>query len=171
MTCLPGKIHHRFSNETYERRFGSEEQEEIEEQVECHICNKMLKPASLRKHLERQHNVYSNFFDEYKDVIEERDPVHYHVQSLGGNGYSCPVEGCSYGGGTTTSYSLRRHFSTRHECDSCSIGEEGSYPRCERCNMQVNAYKKKTWESHWKSATCKRGNERRLQRKAWTKAA
>ena len=61
MTCLPGKIHHRFSNETYEQRFGSKEQEKIEEQVECHICKKMLKPASLQKHLERQHDVYSNF--------------------------------------------------------------------------------------------------------------
>ena len=61
MTCLPGKIRHHFSNETYEQRFGSEEQEGIEEQVECHICKKMLKPASLQNHLERQHDVYSNF--------------------------------------------------------------------------------------------------------------
>ena len=77
MTFLPGKIRPRFSNELYERRFGSGEQEEVQDQVQCDICKKMLKPASLRKHLERQHNVYTNFFEEYKDLIEEREPMHY----------------------------------------------------------------------------------------------
>ena len=172
MTFLPGKIRPRFSNELYERRFGSGEQEEVQDQVQCDICKKMLKPASLRKHLERQHNVYTNFFEEYKDLMEEREPMHYTCQ-LFQEGICCPVEGCGYGGGGVTPHSMRRHFSTRHECDFVHIPSEGPkpYPRCEKCNMQVNCFTQARWESHWKTAACRQGNEKRLQREAWKKAA
>ena len=37
--------------------------------------------------------------------------------------------------------------------------------------MQVNVYGRKAWESHWETAACKQGNEKRLQREAWKKAA
>ena len=71
MTFLPGRIRPGFSKRMYERRFGSgeQEEEEVQDHVQCHICEKMLKPASLRKHLERQHNVYSNFFKESKRIL------------------------------------------------------------------------------------------------------
>ena len=174
MTCLPGKIRGRFSNETYERRFGSGEQEEIEEeeqgQVESHICKKMLKPASLQKHLERQHDVYSNFFEEYKDIIEEREPVHYTCE-LFQDGYCCPVEGCSYGGGKTTPWLMRRHFCTRHECDTICIPKEGMLPRCEKCNMQVNMHGPRAWKRHWESKTCQEMTAKREQREAVKKCA
>ena len=45
------------------------------------------------------------------------------------------------------------------------------YPRCEKCNMQVNCFSQERWESHWKSKACQAGNERRLQREAWKKSA
>ena len=37
--------------------------------------------------------------------------------------------------------------------------------------MQVNCFSQRRWESHWKTAACRQGNEKRLQREAWKKAA
>ena len=101
MTCLPGKIRYSLSEETYKKRFLPKEEEEeeeeteiLEEKVECEICHKKLKPASLRMHLERKHNIYrSKVIDQ--DLFVEREPQEYTCE-LFEDGLCCPVESCEY---------------------------------------------------------------------------
>ena len=175
MTCLPGKIRYRLSDESYNRRFGSGEQaeeqveEEEEDKVECHICKKMLKPASLQKHLEKQHSVYrSKIID--REFVEERESVEYTCETVGDK-LCCPVEGCDYN--CKTYHSMRRHFCYRHDPDMVRIPNEtpSLCPKCDKCCMQVNCKDERAWGRHWRTKTCKKGNDRRLQREAWRKSA
>ena len=175
MTCLPGKIRYSLSEESYRKRFLPKEEEEeeeteiLEEKVECEICHKKLKPASLRKHLERKHNIYrSKVIDQ--DLFVEREPQEYTCE-LFEDGLCCPVESCEYC--TTDKFSMRRHFWSRHRHDTVCIPSEAPlpYPKCEKCGMQVGMFSEDEWKRHWKTKACIKMTKTRQQREAVEKVA
>ena len=58
--CVPGRIRTALSQEWYtESRLGLYTAQEARNQtVVCHKCDKSFKAASLRSHLETQHDIY-----------------------------------------------------------------------------------------------------------------
>ena len=68
---------------------------------------------------------------------------------------------------------MRRHFCYRHDPDMVRIPNEtpSLCPKCDKCCMQVNCKDERAWGRHWKTSTCEKGNDRRLQREAWRKSA
>ena len=64
-------------------------------------------------------------------------------------------------------YGMRRHFEFLHPLDVVELPGKGSYPKCERCGMQVNP----AAMGHQSSKTCKEMHAAKLQRKAVSDSA
>ena len=165
MTCIPGKIYTRWSKAVYSaNRVGEPRREQLRKRVNCDICGKGLAAASLRNHLETQHDVYrSKVIDQ--DLIIDRPAVTYPAQQAVDGYYDCPVPDCE--GGGKTKWKLREHFYNRHPMDLVCITGEGLYPPCTRCGIQTNP----AVRGHWASEQCKKGTVVKVQREAAKKSA
>jgi len=158
--CVPGRIRTALSHERYaESRLGLyTAQEARNSRTACHKCGKWLKAASLRSHLETQHDVYQPLVigEEY---LEERQARTYRARASAYGIWHCPVEGCV--GEARTRWTLRRHFRDRHPSDFVYIPEEGGvYSKCDRCGMQTNPA---AYPGHWSSNLCIEGAARKEQ--------
>lgn len=52
---------------------------------------------------------------------------------------TCPVAGCGLIA-QNRNVMVKRHFASQHTNDYIHIEQEGHYPRCELCGMQVSPY-------------------------------
>ena len=113
MTCIPGKIRTRLSNNVYAAHLvGFTKKEWNKRVVVCNECGKTMKASSLTNHLEGVHSVYRSKVINKDLIVEDREPVDYVAETFT-DGYRCPVEGCDYGlnnRSIVTPYSLCRHF-------------------------------------------------------------
>ena len=173
MTCIPGKIRTSLSDNVYAGKLAGLSKKEWDKRVVvCNECGKTMKASSLTNHLEGVQGIYRSKVINKDLIVEDREPVDYVAETFT-NGYCCPVEGCDYelnSRSTVTLYSLRRHFGYQHLPDNICILYEATYPRSNLCNMQVSARTINS-EQHRNSKTCKEGDRRKLQRKAYRRSA
>jgi hypothetical protein len=98
---------------------------------------KFVASASLRSHLEMQHNIFWSFVLN-QDLAPERAAAVYPATELPATGiYLCLVPQC--GGHSGTRFNLCRHFLMQHPQDLVCIPIEGSLPlpKCTRCGLQM----------------------------------
>ena len=141
MTCVPGRISVSYAEEVYHDycHGASTHANRKRLRVECNICNWSMQAASLRGHLELQHDVFRSFVLN-RDLEGTQPSATFRavVDTVTGL-YLCPVPNCD--GMATTPFTLRWHFVFRHPQHLVVIPREGSipYPRCPRCRMQTAA--------------------------------
>jgi hypothetical protein len=165
MTCVPGKIRVSHPEEVYNDycQGASTHAARKRLRVECDICNQSMQAASLRSHLESQHDVFRSFVLNRELEVEPSATFRADVDTATGS-YDCPVPNCP--GGASTPFTLRRHFIFRHPQHLVVIPREGSYPypRCPRCCMQTSATALN--RGHQQTALCRGLCEMRLQHEA-----
>ena len=164
MTCVPGKIRTRLSEEVYSNsRVGFHSRRDWERRiVECDKCGLELRANSLRSHLETQHGVYQSRVLN-RDLVDDRPSQTYRAHQTAATGqYVCPVPNCV--GSLTTPFNLRKHFIDRHPKDKVWIQGEGCYEKCHRCGLQSSPHAFMT--THYPSALCHNGEVREAQREA-----
>jgi len=162
MICVPGKIRTCLTTSVYNRTRGClENAEDGSYRVECDKCGQSLKEGSLASHLETQHGVYRSRVIN-QEFLVDRPAVVYeaHASAEARTKYFCPVPECE--GWASTKWNLRRHFQMRHPKDLVDIPGEGVYPPCLTCGMQTSPLA----SGHERTAMCKEGGLRILQRKA-----
>ena len=119
--------------------------------VQCPVCNKSLQNASLKRHLEQQHDTTTPTYQ----CRPTEETGHYTIRTLEkGNFTQCPVMGCT--GGGKDKFSMYRHFCFKHNSAMLTIQEDGHLPKCDKCGMHT-----KNITRHQKTATCKRLQVRR----------
>ena len=169
MVMTPGRIRAKLSPEGYEARMRLDGEDvglggrgPVGRRVQCPKCRKTLKAASLRSHMETQHDEYEVFLPPAEDAAP---PATYHVRKdVARGGYSCPVQDCPYGR-ARDHYRLRAHFRFRHPRDTVVV-DDTAYPRCNACGMQVA---RGVWATtgHLTSVACvKMGTQREQHRLA-----
>ena len=132
MVMTPGRIRAKLSPEGYEARMRLDGEDvglggrgPVGRRVQCPKCCKTLKAASLRSHMETQHDEYEVFLPPAEDAAP---PATYHVRKdVARGGYSCPVQDCPYGR-ARDHYRLRAHFRFRHQRDAVVV-DDTAYPR------------------------------------------
>ena len=105
--------------------------------VDCEVCGASLAAATLRSHLETQHNIFWSFVLN-RDIVVARLPGVYRATESPTTGlYFCLVAQC--GGQSGTRFNLRRHFLMRHPQDLVCIPIEGSQPlpKYKCCGLQT----------------------------------
>ncbi|KAL7427260.1 hypothetical protein ACHAXH_000579 [Discostella pseudostelligera] len=167
MTCVPGRIRVSHVEEVYNDycHGASTHAARKRLRVECNICNQStMQAASLRSHLETQHDVFRSFV--LNRELEGDQPAATFRADVDTTTslYYCPVPGCP--GEASTPISLRRHFIFRHPQHLVVIPQEGSfpYPRCPRCRMQTSV--ESLNRGHQQSEQCRGMYEMRLQHEA-----
>ena len=166
MTCVPGKIRTRLSQDAYNNsREGMHANDDWKKlRVTCDLCDMDLAAGSLPSHLEAKHDVFRSKVIN-QDLLVERDAKVYHAMASYDGTFYCPVPGCL--GKATTKWTLRRHFGQRHPLDLVSVPGQGCYPRCEGCAHQVSPLATR----HRESKNCREGTERRVQHEAAANSA
>ena len=97
MTCIPGKIRTRLSDDVYVAQLVSFTNKKWNKRVDvCNECGKTVKASSLTNHLEGVRGVYRYKVINKDLIVEDREPVYYEVETFT-DGYRCLVEGCDYG--------------------------------------------------------------------------
>jgi hypothetical protein len=164
MTCLHGKIRVAKTEEEYAAQQTGDTTTAKRRRAVCEVCGISLAAASLRGHLETQHDIYRSFVLN-RDLVPERAAVFYRATESPATGiFSCPVPQC--GGRSGTRFNLRRHFLMQHPQDLVCIPIEGSLPlpKCTRCGLQTPA--EDLSRGHLRTELCQRGWERKRQHEA-----
>ena len=166
MTCIPGRIRVSRTEEVYTDfcHGASTHAARKRLRVECNICNQSMQAASLRGHLETQHDVFRSFVLN-REIGGNQPPATFRaISDIAAGLYYCPVPGCC--GEATTPKSLRWHFVFRHPQHLVVIPREGSVPlpRCLRCRMQTPV--ESLNRGHQQTEQCQGMYEMRLQHEA-----
>ena len=120
-----------------------------------------LAASLLRLHLKIQHDGHSTIVLSQDLNDEDRPPVsHLSIFSIATGKYAYPVPGCE--GMVGAKYGMRQHFGFLHPLDLVELTDEGSYPKCEQCGIQVNP----AAMVYWSSGMCKEMHKAKLQQKA-----
>ena len=167
MIAVPRRLMGRELDSVHKRRIqgGDSHRERQRRRVECSECGLSLSAGSLTAHMRTRHGIYTT--GERQDA-EPPHRVMAHTWDVhfpkGGGRVACPYPGCP--SSATTPGNMRKHFLVRHHWDLVRIPEEGGapLPQCEKCGLQL------PWTAlngvHPGSASCRKGEERKRQRKA-----
>jgi hypothetical protein len=170
MICTPSQITTQLSTDSYRCRhgYGTHMREQWDARtVECRQCQATMNASSLSRHLVDLHEVYQQMVVA-EELLDNQAGMSYRATTLANVKISCPYPGWCVGE-LGSSWILRCHFRDIHPKDLVTAPKERQYPRCKRCNMQVNfAYpryictnecalgmarddnsKKRRWPQHW----------------------